>query len=247
MSLFSFEPAYRVMVVGGAGDIGAAISRAFLEAGCEVIATGVDDRALADSALEPSPGLAMAALDITDDRQIAGFMKGVDRLDSLVNCAGILARFDEFQVETFQRVLDVNLTGTFRMCSACRPLLERPAGRRPGSIVNIASMNAFAALPTIPAYCASKGGVVMLTKSLALAWAEAGIRVNAVAPGYVETSINAQGRKDAAHYQRIAARIPQGRWAQPDDIAGSVVYLCTPAADYMTGSVMAVDGGFLAG
>ncbi|OWT64028.1 SDR family NAD(P)-dependent oxidoreductase [Candidimonas nitroreducens] len=247
MSLFAFQPGYRVLVVGGAGDIGAAISRAFLQAGCEVVATGVNDAALANSMLQPGQGLTLAALDVTDDGQIAQFMKEVDRLDALVNCAGILARFDEFQLATFQRVLDVNLTGTFRMCSACRPLLERAAGQRPGSIVNIASMNAFAALPTIPAYCASKGGVVMLTKSLALAWADAGIRVNAVAPGYVETSINAQGRKDAAHYQRIAARIPQGRWAQPDDIAGSVVYLCSPAADYMTGSVTTVDGGFLAG
>jgi NAD(P)-dependent dehydrogenase (short-subunit alcohol dehydrogenase family) len=165
------------------------------------------------------------------------------RLDALYNCAGILARFKEFELETFERVLDVNLTGTFRMCAACRPLLAETKG----SIVNVASMNAFAALPFIPAYCASKGGVVMLTKSLALAWAKEGIRVNAIAPGFVETPINAEGRKDRAHYDRITARIPLGRWAQPDDIAGSAVFLATPAARYITGTVLAVDGGFLAG
>ncbi|CAE6827444.1 2-dehydro-3-deoxy-D-gluconate 5-dehydrogenase [Paraburkholderia aspalathi] len=246
MSLFCLGSGYRVLVVGGVGDIGAAIVRAFLHSGCEVIATGVDRAALSTSSLGPHANLTVAPLDVTSDAEIAEFIGNIDRLDALVNCAGILARFDEFRLETFQRVLDVNLTGTFRMCSACRPLLAR--GRdQPSSIVNIASTNAYAALPSIPAYCASKGGVVMLTKSLALAWAAEGIRVNAVAPGYVETSINAEGRKDAEHYSRIAERIPRGYWAQPHDIAGSVVFLCTQVANYITGTVLAVDGGFLAG
>lgn len=243
---FTFAPGHRVLVVGGAGDIGGAIAQAFLDAGCEVVATGLDERAVAASALRPHERLRLAALDVTNDAQIASFTAELGSLHTLVNCAGILARFAEFEVETFQRVLDVNLTGTFRLCKACQPLLAQhgPAG---GSIVNVASMNAFVALPWIPAYCASKGGVVMLTKSLALAWAGEGVRVNAIAPGYVETGINAEGRKDAAHYERIRARIPQGRWAQPDDIAGSAVFLASRAAHYMTGTVLAVDGGFLAG
>jgi NAD(P)-dependent dehydrogenase (short-subunit alcohol dehydrogenase family) len=141
------------------------------------------------------------------------------------------------------KVLDVNLTGTFRTCMAFRPLLAKAKG----SIVNIASMNATLALPRIPAYCASKGGVVMLTKALAMAWAEEGIRVNAVAPGYIETSINAAGRSDAAHYQRIADRTAFKRWGQPEDVAGAVAFLCMPASQYATGTVVAVDGGFLAG
>jgi len=116
-----------------------------------------------------------------------------------------------------------------------------------GSVVNIASTNATLALPRIPAYCASKGGVVMLTKSLAMAWAEQGIRVNAVAPGYIETSINAAGRSDAVHYQRIADRTAFKRWGQPEDVAGAVAFLCMPASQYATGTVVAVDGGFLAG
>jgi NAD(P)-dependent dehydrogenase (short-subunit alcohol dehydrogenase family) len=251
MSMFDFPAGHRVLVVGGAGGIGAAISRAFLDAGCDVVATGIDEAALAASELATrhEPRLALRTLDVTDDAGVARFVAKLERLDVLVNCAGILARFKEFEIETFQRVLDVNLTGTFRLCSGCRPLLGRE-GAAPGeggSIVNVASMNAFVALPFIPAYCASKGGVVMLTKSLALAWAKEGIRVNAVAPGYVETPINAEGRKERAHCERIADRIAMGRWAQPDDIAGSVLYLASPAARYVTGTVLAVDGGFLAG
>jgi len=246
MRQFDFTAGHRVLVVGGAGDIGSAISQAFLDAGCEVVATGVDGAAVEGSTLKPRPGLRLATLDVTNDGQIAAFVAGLGSLHTLVNCAGILARYKEFEVETFQKVIDVNLTGTFRLCAACKPLLA-VHGEQGGCIVNIASMNAFAALPWIPAYCASKGGVVMLTKSLALAWANEGIRVNAIAPGYVETAINAEGRRDSAHYERIRARIPQGRWAQPDDIAGSAVFLASRAARYITGTVLAVDGGFLAG
>ena len=242
MTPFGFPSGHRVLVVGGAGDIGTAIATSFVEAGCEVIATGVDAAAIAASKLRPGERLQLATLDVTSDTEVAAFVAKLDTLHTLVNCAGILARFKEFEIETFQRVLDVNLTGTFRLCIACKAML---AAQR-GCIVNIASMNAFAALPTIPAYCASKGGVVMLTKSLALAWAADGVRVNAVAPGYVETAINVAGRQDLAHYERIRSRIPQGRWAQPDDIAGSVVFLATEAARYVTGTVLAVDGGFLA-
>lgn len=245
MHAIDFPEGHRVLVVGGAGDIGAAISQAFLDAGCEVMATGVDDAALGSSTLKPQARLRLAPLDVTNDAQIATFVAELGSLRTLVNCAGILARFKEFEVETFHKVIDVNLTGTFRLCSACKPLLAANEGG--GAIVNIASMNAFAALPWIPAYCASKGGVVMLTKSLALAWAADGVRVNAIAPGYVETRINAEGRQDSAHYERIRSRIPQGRWGQPDDIAGSVVFLASSAARYITGTVLAVDGGFLAG
>lgn len=249
MSAFDFPAGHTVLVAGGVGGIGAAISLAFLDAGCRVIATGVDDAALKASRLasESSPELQLAVLDVTDDAQIDNFVNGLDpkaAVATLVNCAGILARFKEFEIETFTKVINVNLTGTFRMCNALKPVLANATN---ASIINIASMNSYAALPWIPAYCASKGGVVMLSKSLALAWADDGIRVNAIAPGYVETPINADGRSDKAHYERIRARIPQGRWAQPDDIAGSAVFLASQAAAYITGTVLAVDGGFLAG
>lgn len=242
-SSFSLAPDFHAVVIGGAGDIGAAISNQFCDLGAAVTATGANDADLARTLLKPCAGLSLATLDVTDDEAVTSFARKHKRVDALVNCAGILARDKEFEIETFMKVLDVNLTGTFRTCMAFQPLLAEAKG----SIVNIASMNATLALPRIPAYCASKGGVVMLTKALALKWAEDGIRVNAVAPGYVETAINAAGRTDLAHYQRIADRTAFKRWGQPEDIAGAVAFLCMPASQYATGTVVAVDGGFLAG
>jgi NAD(P)-dependent dehydrogenase (short-subunit alcohol dehydrogenase family) len=230
-------------VIGGAGDIGAAISDLFCELGATVTATAVDDAAISRSKLRSRAGLTMQPLDITNDAAVEAFAKTHARVDALINCAGILARDKEYEIATFMKVLDVNLAGTFRTCIAFRPLLALTKG----SIVNIASMNATLALPRIPAYCASKGGVVMLTKALALSWAADGIRVNAVAPGYIETSINEAGRHDQAHYDRIADRTAFKRWGQPDEVAGAVAFLCMPASRYATGTVVAVDGGFLAG
>jgi len=242
-SIFSLASGFHAVVIGGAGDIGAAISNQFCDLGATVTATGANDADLARSLLKPRTGLALATLDVTDDAAVKSFAQSHKRVDALINCAGILARDKEFEIETFMKVLNVNLTGTFRTCMAFRALLANSRG----SVVNIASMNATLALPRIPAYCASKGGVVMLTKALALAWAEQGIRVNAVAPGYIETAINAAGRTDRAHYQRIADRTAFKRWGQPEDIAGAVTFLCMPASQYATGTVVAVDGGFLAG
>jgi NAD(P)-dependent dehydrogenase (short-subunit alcohol dehydrogenase family) len=240
---FSLKAGFHAVVIGGTGDIGAAIASQFCDLGATVTATGVNDADIARTHLKPRAGLELVPLDVTNDIAVTDFASRHVRVDALVNCAGILARDQEYAVEIFMKVLDVNLTGTFRSCVAFRPALAHSKG----SIVNIASMNATLALPRIPAYCASKGGVVMLTKSLALAWAEEGIRVNAVAPGYIETAINAAGRSDRAHYQRIADRTAFKRWGQPEEIAGAVAFLCMPASNYATGTVVAVDGGFLAG
>jgi NAD(P)-dependent dehydrogenase (short-subunit alcohol dehydrogenase family) len=242
-SPFSLPSGFHAIVVGGAGNIGAAISNLFCDLGATVTTTGVDDAAIARSQLRPREGLTVQPLDVTDDAAVRAFAKTHRRVDALINCAGILARDKEYEIETFMKVLDVNLTGTFRTCIAFRTALAQSTG----AIVNIASMNATLALPRIPAYCASKGGVVMLTKALALSWAPEGIRVNAVAPGYIETSINEAGRQDRVHYDRIVDRTAFKRWGQPDDVAGAVVFLCMPASSYATGTVVAVDGGFLAG
>lgn len=240
---FSLASGFHAVVIGGAGDIGAAISNLFCDLGATVTATGVNDADLARTLLKPRSGLELAPLDVTDDSAVAALAQRLGRADALINCAGILARDKEYEVETFIKVLDVNLTGTFRTCMAFRPLLAASKG----SIVNIASMNATLAMPRIPAYCASKGGLVMLTKALALAWAEDGVRVNAVAPGYIETAINVAGRSDRTHYQRIADRTAFKRWGLPEEIAGAVAFLCMPASRYATGTVVAIDGGFLAG
>ena len=242
ISSFSLPLPFRAVVVGGTGAIGAAIAENFLGLGAEVVATGASQADLDRTALAPQEGLRTEVLDITDDASVRAFASRFDRVDALINCAGILRRDEEFEIDVFQQVIDVNLTGPMRCALAFREVL----GKSRGCIVNIASMNAFAALPRLPAYCASKGGLVMLTRALAHAWAAQGIRVNAVAPGYIETPLNAAGRADADHYNRIAARTAQKRWGQPRDVAGSVVFLCMPAAEYVTGSVATVDGGFLA-
>jgi NAD(P)-dependent dehydrogenase (short-subunit alcohol dehydrogenase family) len=165
---FSLAAGFHAVVIGGAGDIGAAIANLFCDLGAAVTATGVNDEDIERTQLKPRPGLKLAALDITDGDAVTSFAGRHDRVDALINCAGILARDKEYEIETFMRVIDVNLTGTFRTCMAFRSALAKTNG----SIVNIASMNATLALPRIPACCASKGGVVMLTKALALSWAE---------------------------------------------------------------------------
>ena len=241
MNNFALSPGFRAAVIGGAGGIGLAILRQLHALGAEVFATGVSKAEI--GACDAPENCRLSVLDVTDSLAVDAYATEIGPVDLLVNCAGILKRDDEFTIEVFRQVLEVNLIGTMATCIAFRPGLSS----RKGSIVNIASMNAFAALPRLPAYCASKGGVVMLTRSLALAWAAEGIRVNAVAPGFIETSINAEGRKDAAHYQKIADRTAFKRWGQPEDVAGTVAYLAMPAAAYVTGAVYAVDGGFLAG
>ncbi len=143
---FSLAPGFHAVVIGGAGDIGAAISNQFCDLGATVTATGANEADLARTLLKPRAGLTLATLDVTDDEAVTSFARKHKRVDALINCAGILARDKEFEIETFMKVLDVNLTGTFRTCMAFHPLLAEQTG----SIVNIASMNATLALPRIP-------------------------------------------------------------------------------------------------
>ncbi|MCQ0986101.1 SDR family NAD(P)-dependent oxidoreductase [Jiella marina] len=241
MNKFALKPGFRAAVIGGAGGIGLAIVKELRGLGAEVSATGISEAEI--KACEIDGDVRFSVLDVTNGAAVSAYAEETGPVDLLVNCAGILRRDEEYELDVFRQVLEVNLIGTMAICLAFREGLAE----RKGSIVNIASMNAFAALPRLPGYCASKGGVVMLTRSLALAWAAEGIRVNAVAPGFIETNINAEGRKDEAHYQKIADRTAFKRWGQPDDVTGTVAYLAMPAAAYVTGAVYAVDGGFLAG
>ncbi|HSS13012.1 MAG TPA: SDR family oxidoreductase, partial [Rhizomicrobium sp.] len=178
----------------------------------------------------------------TNDADVAACTTHLARLDALVNCAGIILRDgEEFTVAGFQKVIDVNLTGTMRMCVAAKPLLEKQGG----AIVNTASVWSFFGGGLVPAYTASKGGVAQLTKALAVAWAP-NIRVNAIAPGWVETELTKAARADTARSDVIIARTPLGRWGRPDDIGGAVVFLCSDGAGFITGTVLPVDGGYAA-
>jgi NAD(P)-dependent dehydrogenase (short-subunit alcohol dehydrogenase family) len=226
------------LVTGGTSGIGAAIAAALAEAGCHVTAAGL---APAEGAYVPPATVMTADLDITDAAAIDRLVGGLDRLDILVNAAGIIRRSAEYDLETFAQVVNVNLTGTMRVCSACRPLL----GARGGSIVNVASMLSFFGAGLAPAYSASKGGIAQLTKSLAIAWAADGIRVNAIAPGWIATPLTQALQDDPARSEAILSRTPMKRWGTPADLAGSVIFLCSPAAAFVTGVILPVDGGYL--
>ena len=143
--------------------------------------------------------------------------------------------------DTFELVMDVNLLGTMRVCTACRRLMAKQGG----SIVNIASMLSFFGAGLAPAYSASKGAVAQLTKSLAIAWAPDRIRVNALAPGWITTSFTQRLQDDPTRFAEILRRTPLKRWGRPEDLVGPALFLCSPAAAFITGAVLPVDGGYL--
>jgi 2-deoxy-D-gluconate 3-dehydrogenase len=175
---------------------------------------------------------------------VAAVRREVERVDILVNNAGTIARAPaaEHPDELWDRVLEVNLTAQFVLTRELgRDMLEHGSGK----IVFVASLLSFQGGITVPGYAASKSGIAGLTKAFANEWAGSGVNVNAVAPGYVRTDNTQALREDADRYAQILARIPAGRWAEPEDIAGAIVFLCSPAADYVHGVVLPVDGGWL--
>lgn len=226
------------VVTGGTRGIGAGVAASLIAKGWRVTATGVTEAEVA--AYEG--GAKTAVLDVTDNRAVTDFFAQLDALDGLVNCAGIIARQAEFEVETFAKVIDVNLTGTMRCCVAARPLLAKQGG----AIVNTASMLSFFGGPLVPAYSASKGGVAQLTKSLAGAWADQNIRVNAVAPGWIATEMTTALREDDGRNAPILARTPMKRWGQSDEVGALAAWLMSDEASFVTGSVYPVDGGYAA-
>jgi NAD(P)-dependent dehydrogenase (short-subunit alcohol dehydrogenase family) len=231
-----------VLITGGTSGIGQAIARAFAAERCRVIATGVSQQEVAECAqeLENERNIEAVVLDVTNAGAIEQLTTSLTRLDALVNAAGVIIRGREHEPETFARVIDINLNGAMRMAAACKALLVQSQG----CVLNIASMLSFFGSGPAPAYSASKGGIVQLTKSLAIAWAVDGVRVNAIAPGWIETKLTAPLRADAARAQAILARTPLGRWGQPAEIAPAAVFLCSVQASFITGAVLAVDGGY---
>lgn len=227
-----------VLVSGGTSGIGRAIAEAFQRSGAQVTVTGLQS---AEVDGFDSPGITALQLDVQDAAAIERLASSMPQLNVLVNCAGMILRGGaEFDPAKFQQVIDVNLHGTMRLCTAFHPHLA--ASR--GSIVNIASMLSFFGSGFAPAYSASKGAIAQLTKSLAIAWAGEGIRVNAIAPGWIVTPLTQPLVDSQERSQTIIDRTPLKRWGEPSDVTGAVQFLCSPAAEFITGVILPVDGGY---
>ncbi len=247
--LFSLEG--RVALVTGASrGLGAAIALGLAEAGADVAVHG--NTRSPDGTCERIRALGRRALPLVGeladprvpDELVRAAAGGLGELGVLVNNAGTIRRAPAAETadEDWLAVLEVNLNAVFRLCRAAgRPMLA--AGR--GKIVNVASLLSFQGGITVPAYAASKGGVAQLTKALANEWAARGVNVNAIAPGYMRTDNTAALQKDALRSRQILERIPAGRWGEPSDVVGAAVFLCSPAADYVHGHVLVVDGGWM--
>ena len=215
---------------------------AFKRAGASVIACGVTEQEIMAAKVNPDfANIRIEALNVRDNDAVQRLMGSLDQLDFVVNSAGIIRRAAEHDPETFAEVIDVNLTGGMRVATAARPLLAKSKG----AIVFIGSVMSFFGGPVQPAYSASKGAVMNLVMSLGAAYAADGVRVNAVAPGWVITELSRGARENPERNAQIMGRIPMNRWAETSEIADPIMFLCSDAARYVTGSILPVDGGYI--
>ncbi len=251
MNLFDLTGKVAI-VTGGNGGIGLGIARGLAAAGASVAIVGrnIEKTTAAAEFLSEAHKISAQAVigDVAKpadvERIIHEVTKRFNRIDILFNNAGINIRRSpqDMTLEQWNEVLDTNLTSAFLLAKAVYPAMKR-AGR--GKLINIGSMTSIFGAGFAPAYAASKGAIVQLTKSLALAWASDNIQVNAILPGWFDTDLTQQARVEVPElYNRVIARIPMDRWATPEDIAGTAVWLSSRASDYVTGIAVAVDGGY---
>jgi NAD(P)-dependent dehydrogenase (short-subunit alcohol dehydrogenase family) len=226
-----------VLITGGTGGIGSAFAQGFLNHGANVIA--VD---LATPKQGTDPRIRYEQLDVRDDAAIAALASRIEKLDVAIHCAGRLVRWDEYKVDVFKEILDIHLVANLRLANAFRPHLKASKG----CLINIASMYSYFGAPHIPAYSAAKTGIVSLTRSLAIAFAQDGIRVNAIAPGWIKTEISRAGRENPEFNRKVIARLPGGEWADPEELAGTAIFLASSASNLINGVTIPVDGGYTA-
>ena len=237
------------LVTGGSSGIGQAIAAGLAQAGADLVLLADTPEMEESVALVESCGRSAepVVLDLARTADIEPGLADVlarREVDVLVNAAGIIRRqpAEQFSDDNWRDVLDVNLTAAFVLCRLVgRPMLERGYGK----VVNVASLLSFQGGSLVTSYTASKHGLVGLTKALANEWAPRGVQVNALAPGYIRTRTTDPLRADPARSAEILSRIPAGRWGEPGDVAGAAVFLASPASDYVSGHVLAVDGGWL--
>jgi NAD(P)-dependent dehydrogenase (short-subunit alcohol dehydrogenase family) len=239
----SFRPdlfkGQRVLVSGATRGIGRGIARGFARLGAEVAAAG---RSAADVA-SADDGISFHVVDARDRTALRSFVADQSGLNVLVNCAGIARPRDEYRDDVYLEVMGVNLNASMWTSTAARPLLAKTGG----SIINIASMLSYLADPDVPAYCASKTGLLGLTRSLAFEFGREGIRVNAIAPGYHKTEMTRVHWENPKVAKKISDRAALKRWGTVEDVVGAALFLASPAAQFVTGTCLAVDGGYVIG
>ncbi|CAI7647280.1 unnamed protein product [Penicillium pancosmium] len=255
MDLFSLT-GRTALITGGTRGIGQAMAIALAEAGADIVLIQRDtsNQGTKQQIEQLGRKATIYTADLASQESISSLVSTVTQdghdIDILLNCAGIQRRHPshQFPLEDWDEVLQVNLTTVFTLCRDVGAyMLTRPpnkSGSR-GSIINVASLVSFQGGLTVPAYAAAKGGVAQLTKALSNEWASKGINVNAIAPGYVATDMNTALIQDQERAASILARIPAGRWGDPEDFKGSVVYLASRASAYVSGEILTVDGGWM--
>jgi 2-dehydro-3-deoxy-D-gluconate 5-dehydrogenase len=239
------------LVTGGNGGIGLGMARGLGQAGATIVVVGRNAEKSAAALRElQSLGVRAESLpaDVTDEAAVQRLFDGVrdrhGRLDILVNNAGSTVRKppQDFTLDEWNKVMDVNLTSAFLCSRAAHPLMVKAGA---GKIINIGSIMSIFGAPYAPAYCASKGGIVQFTRSLATAWAKDRIQANTVLPGWIETELTAGAKAQVPGLnERVLARTPAGRWGQPQDLAGIAVFLASAASDFVTGTAIPIDGGY---
>jgi 2-dehydro-3-deoxy-D-gluconate 5-dehydrogenase len=239
------------IVTGGNGGIGLGMARGLANAGARIVVAARDaskSQAAVKELTERRVEAVAIATDVTDERAVGRLVDATverfGRLDILINNAGINIRkpVHELALDEWRKVLDTNLTSAFLCSKAAYPAFKQAGG---GKVINIGSMMSIFGASFAPVYSASKGGIVQLTKSSAVAWAKDNIQVNAVLPGWIDTALTQRARKEVdGLHERVLARTPAGRWGVPEDLAGIGVFLCSAASDFVTGTAIPVDGGY---